>query len=269
MRITALLLMIFMFSAAIVAGCREVKPASVAGRPQKSPSERDESKTSQYFNSESSQRLLRPEELKGLTPFQLKIMKNEIFARHGFIFTDSDMAAYFSGQTWYVPSPDFTAQKLTQAERENIALIERQEGIRTEEPHTGTQAPQNARETVGLWAIKVASAEGLEVYGTKSTKLDVDGDGDLDIIGISAFGGGGSGYHQYIVLFENREGILHYVAMGDAGANGVWTVDRVRLAKRGRIVCSTDVWGKDDPNCCPTTKGTATYSIVGDRLVLE
>jgi hypothetical protein len=35
--------------------------------------------------------------------FELKVMRNEIYARHGYIFKTTDMRIYFSRQSWYRP----------------------------------------------------------------------------------------------------------------------------------------------------------------------
>gem|GEM_PF-2446115 len=55
----------------------------------------------------------------------LQVMRNEIFARHGFKFkTGGDMANYFGKQNWYRPQYDDVTSKLTEIERINIALIQ-------------------------------------------------------------------------------------------------------------------------------------------------
>ena len=54
----------------------------------------------------------------------LKIMRNEIFARHGYKFKTKDMAGYFSTKSWYVPQYDDITSKLTPIETLNIALIQ-------------------------------------------------------------------------------------------------------------------------------------------------
>jgi len=54
----------------------------------------------------------------------LKIMRNEIFARYGYKFKTADMAGYFGAQDWYVPQFDDVTSKLTEIERINIALIQ-------------------------------------------------------------------------------------------------------------------------------------------------
>lgn len=60
---------------------------------------------------------------------ELRLIRNEIFARHGRIFTSSDLAEYFSRKAWYVPtySPEeFDAHMdsyLTKYELANLEVI--------------------------------------------------------------------------------------------------------------------------------------------------
>lgn len=54
---------------------------------------------------------------------ELKIMRNEIFARHGYIFKTKEMKSYFESQTWYVGNLDNVNNKLTDLEKLNIRLI--------------------------------------------------------------------------------------------------------------------------------------------------
>ena len=57
----------------------------------------------------------------------LKIMRNEIFARHGFIFQTNDMKTYFQNQNWYTPRHNDVNSMLTDIEKRNIQLIQRYE----------------------------------------------------------------------------------------------------------------------------------------------
>lgn len=76
---------------------------------------------------EASTRLLTSKDLSGLDVLQLKIMRNEIFARHGYVFKAPDMKAHFGQQPWYKPLyPDVTS-KLSAVERSNIDMIKQAE----------------------------------------------------------------------------------------------------------------------------------------------
>ncbi|MCL2097648.1 MAG: YARHG domain-containing protein [Bacteroidales bacterium] len=54
----------------------------------------------------------------------LKIMRNEIFARYGYKFKTADMANYFGAKEWYIPQYDDVTSHLTEIERINIAQIQ-------------------------------------------------------------------------------------------------------------------------------------------------
>jgi hypothetical protein len=59
-------------------------------------------------------------------------MRNEIYARHGWIFNRSDLRNYFESQPWYRPKGDlynapqsnrWVEAELTPLERRNIRII--------------------------------------------------------------------------------------------------------------------------------------------------
>ncbi|MGN4425729.1 TcaA 3rd/4th domain-containing protein [Bacillus cereus group sp. MYBK30-1] len=75
---------------------------------------------------DSDIRKLTSADLGYLTKEQLKIARNEIYARHGHIFQTKDMQAYFSKQSWYRENPYFTGA-LTNIESYNVELIKSRE----------------------------------------------------------------------------------------------------------------------------------------------
>jgi hypothetical protein len=73
--------------------------------------------------SQASSRLLMTADVSTLSAADLKIMRNEIFARYGYIFKSADLKKHFEAQAWYKPlSADVTSQ-LTDTEKKNIELI--------------------------------------------------------------------------------------------------------------------------------------------------
>jgi hypothetical protein len=72
---------------------------------------------------EASQRMLKFSDVSGLTSWDLKVMRNEIFARHGYIFKTQDMLDYFSQQTWYRPLYEDVQYMLTVVEKKNLEFI--------------------------------------------------------------------------------------------------------------------------------------------------
>lgn len=74
---------------------------------------------------ETSMRKLDRVQVENLAPskYEKKIMRNEIFARHGYIFKTDDMRNYFSSQSWYIPQYENVNSFLTSIEKYNAELI--------------------------------------------------------------------------------------------------------------------------------------------------
>lgn len=59
----------------------------------------------------TSERVLTLEDVNELSLWEIKIMKNEIYARHGYIFHQNQrMISYFEKQDWYRKTPKITRQ---------------------------------------------------------------------------------------------------------------------------------------------------------------
>ena len=58
---------------------------------------------------------------------QLRLMRNEILARHGWKFQSKDLQEYFGKQSWYKPVADNNSIKLSIIEMTNIQLIKSDE----------------------------------------------------------------------------------------------------------------------------------------------
>lgn len=57
----------------------------------------------------------------------LRIMRNEIFAKHGYIFNSQDLKDYFSNFDWYEPKFKDVNSLLTETDKINIATIQKRE----------------------------------------------------------------------------------------------------------------------------------------------
>lgn len=75
---------------------------------------------------EGSITILTEESLKGIPKGKLRLMRNEIFADYGHIFTSPDLNTYFTKKTWYKPRPN-RSFNLTDWEKRNIETIKRVE----------------------------------------------------------------------------------------------------------------------------------------------
>ena len=76
---------------------------------------------------EASQRLLKTADVENLMGDELAMMRNEIFARHGYCFSRKEMRQRFETEDWYVPNTVDIKGFLTEIEKKNIALIKRYE----------------------------------------------------------------------------------------------------------------------------------------------
>jgi hypothetical protein len=73
---------------------------------------------------QASLRLLSKDELIKMAKSDLKIMRNEIYARYGYKFkAGGEMDIYFKTQEWYSGQHDNVDNFLTELEKENIKLI--------------------------------------------------------------------------------------------------------------------------------------------------
>lgn len=62
--------------------------------------------------------------LKGKKPKELNLMKNEIYARYGYRFSDESDTNYFFSQNWYEPIVDNMLIELNDLKLDNIAIME-------------------------------------------------------------------------------------------------------------------------------------------------
>ncbi|MDW3209248.1 MAG: YARHG domain-containing protein [Reichenbachiella sp.] len=71
-----------------------------------------------------STRVFDRSELAAFSAYELKIMRNEIFARYGYIFREGgEMAEYFKMKRWYKGTSNNVDKNLTCVEMENIKTI--------------------------------------------------------------------------------------------------------------------------------------------------
>lgn len=71
----------------------------------------------------TTERLITKAELEKLSKSDLSLMRNEIFADHGYIFKSKKWQTYFIKQTWYNPRYENVNDSLTMFEKINIQTI--------------------------------------------------------------------------------------------------------------------------------------------------
>ena len=81
--------------------------------------EREEAKLREKISTEP----ITNEMVEGLFVEDLRVLRNEIYAKRGRVFKDKELQKYFAAQAWYLPNPDFKDEGLTETESKNLAII--------------------------------------------------------------------------------------------------------------------------------------------------
>lgn len=68
-------------------------------------------------------KLISDQMLRGLSLHELRLLRNEIYARHGRIFKTMWIQQYFGGQSWYDPKEDFKDEEISGSDKTNIETI--------------------------------------------------------------------------------------------------------------------------------------------------
>lgn len=103
------------------------KDSSKKDSSKNNSSSSNSSASSDYVLPGSSSQYLSASDVKNLSSYQLMIARNEIYARHGRKFNDSELQAYFNGKSWYkgtVNPEDFSTSVFNDCEIKNIQLIQ-------------------------------------------------------------------------------------------------------------------------------------------------
>lgn len=82
--------------------------------------------TGGYILADSDKRYVTEDEVKALDAQKRRLARNEIYARHGRMFDDAEVQAYFDSQSWYqglVQPQDFKESVFNEYEKANVNLI--------------------------------------------------------------------------------------------------------------------------------------------------
>ncbi|MDU4911199.1 YARHG domain-containing protein [Clostridium baratii] len=82
-----------------------------------------------YLVPDSDSAYLTENELKGFSKNDLALMRNEIYARHGYVFKTEPFVSYFNSKSWYTKNPLFKCdnKELNKYELYNVNLLKRLE----------------------------------------------------------------------------------------------------------------------------------------------
>ena len=68
-------------------------------------------------------KLISPQMLHGLSLNELRLLRNEIYARHGRQFQAPWLSQYFYSQPWYQPDENFKDEELSGSDKQNVETI--------------------------------------------------------------------------------------------------------------------------------------------------
>lgn len=97
---------------------------------QKDSQDPDEAKKDDGYNAILSDRKLTESDMTGLSKKDLEIMRNMIYAKHGYKFKRNDLAEYFSKYSWYSPVTNDASAiygKFSDIEKYNVEFIKKYE----------------------------------------------------------------------------------------------------------------------------------------------
>lgn len=75
----------------------------------------------------ASKTLLKKDNIENMKRGDLEVMRNAIYARHGYSFRNRNMRYLFDNVDWYIPVSTDIRGNLTEIEQKNIALLKRYE----------------------------------------------------------------------------------------------------------------------------------------------
>lgn len=77
------------------------------------------------FKLNASKQKLTEKDLKNLRKLDLEIIKNSVFARHGYSFKKETYRNFFEHTDWYIPVSNNVDKDLTPMEKDNVVLLNR------------------------------------------------------------------------------------------------------------------------------------------------
>ena len=115
---------------------------------------KEEAKRKEYIFPDSDKKYLTEEEVLGIDANVLKMAKNEIFARHGYIFKSKEIKEYFQKTSWYkekVEADNFNSDKVfNDFEKKNVELIKKVENELKEVNEEEKSQPDDSDESYSL-----------------------------------------------------------------------------------------------------------------------
>lgn len=182
--------------------------------------------TTDYYFYDSCSAYLTDDDIKGYTKDELQLAINEIYARHGRLFTTAKYRDYFNGKAWYIGNikpEDFDESILNSYENANIAKLS--ERIKALEAQENSVIDDFAGEYV-LDKTGVGAILDVSVYTDNSPSRAAVGD-EVASVGASLnIGSGGISFSQSYLI---KEGVNAYSMRGGDLNGAILTVSRGKI----------------------------------------
>jgi len=196
--------------------------------------------TNKYYGKypETSTRYLTPSDLKGKSVWNLQIMRNEIFARHGYIFENPKIKQYFQQQTWYKPEYYDVGTHLTSIEKANAKFIRKHETqsapviMQPQYPNTinGIIGSRKTKKYNGIWeGISVKVYIKWEIYTGSGGRVDGVVESSKGKI-ITTFTGRNYAFRKLKVLLSNNNTL--YLKAKVEGLYKVWMASNIEFSRK-------------------------------------
>lgn len=95
------------------------------GKTEKYTTQKNRVASDAVFKLNASKQKLTEKELKNLRKLDMEIIKNSVFARHGYAFKKQTYRNFFEQTDWYIPVSNNVDKDLSPMEKENVALLNR------------------------------------------------------------------------------------------------------------------------------------------------
>ncbi|MEI7487375.1 MAG: YARHG domain-containing protein [Chryseobacterium sp.] len=95
------------------------------GKTEKYTTQKNRVASDAVFKLNASKQKLAEKDLKNSRKLDLEIIKNSVFARHGYAFKKQTYRNFFEQTDWYIPVSNNVDSDLSPMEKENVALLNR------------------------------------------------------------------------------------------------------------------------------------------------
>lgn len=115
-------------------------------------------------------------------------------------------------------------------------------------------------------AKRERGAEPDDVRKTIEGDLNYDGSADVAVLYTIEGQGGSNNYIQYLAVFVRKKTGLLFAARAPVGGKNHRSIDLSSIKNNVMYFDTTD-YAAQDGSCCPSIKGTTTFTLTGRKLI--